>query len=423
MDAFVIKATAFSAALLAALASAATAQTAYETGGVQLSFGLGLRLEAQDNRSLDVNNARSSFETAANLSLGLLSETQTQRFSFDLGGRLRAIDAPDTNLDNGFVEPFGALRYDRSNASAHLALSATLRETDLSDNDILDDDGLEVIQSDGGTRRRSIVEARLDWRQDTPLGFGVFARREDNSYHGGTATGLDGQRLRDNHRNTAGVSTRMDLTPATALNMALSYSDYEESGTPGSRETISLYNSLTFERPRGPVSISLDATDTEEGERIAAALGRTLELQSGVLTAQIGATHAASGEDYLTGNLGYNHLLPNGALDISLARAVTSSNEEDSEQLNTRLNLGYSMDLSPLSGLRLHATWSETEETSGSGSSSTNTLLGAVYSREMTPEWNLDAGYRYRIRDNESRGRADSNTVFLELRRNFITRF
>lgn len=423
MDAFVIKATAFSAALLAALASAATAQTAYQTGGVQLSFGLGLRLEAQDNRSLDVEDAQSSFETAADLSLGLLSETPSQRFSFDLGGRLRAIDASNTNLDNGFVEPSAALRYDRSNASAHLALSATLRETDLSDRDALSDDGLEVIYADGGTRRRSTLEARLDWRQDTPLAFGIFARREDNSYHGATATGLGGSTLRDNHRNTVGASTRMDLTPATTLNVALSYSDYDEDGTPGTRETISLYNSLTFERPRGPLTISLDATDTEEGERISTALGRTLELQSGVLTAQIGATRAASGDGYLTGAFGYQHLLPNGALNIGLSRAVTSSNEEDNERLNTQLNLGYSMDLTPLSALRLNATWSETEETSSGGASSTNTSLGATYSREMTADWNLDAGYRYRIRDEQNIGRADSNTVFLELRRSFITRF
>src|SRR5690606_20641486 len=272
------------------------AQSSYETGGVQLSFGLGLRLEAQDNPSLEVTDPKSSFETAADLSLGLLSETQTQRFSFDIGGSLRAVESSDSSLKNGFVEPYADLRYDLDSASAHLALIAKLRETELSNNDALSDDGLEVISGDGGTRRRTILEARLDWGQDAPLGFGVYARREDNTYHGGTATGLGGTPLQDNYRNTVGASTRMDLTPAAALNVDLSYSDYEEDGTPGNRETIALYNSLTLERPRGPVMISLDATSTEEGERISAGLGRTLELPSGVLTALIGATHAASGE-------------------------------------------------------------------------------------------------------------------------------
>lgn len=422
MDSVVIKTVAFSSVVLGVVAAGAAAQDAFETGGIQLSFGLGLRLEAQDNRSLSPTNADSSYESVADLSFGLLTETQTQRFSFDFGGKLRAIDDTLNTADDGFVEPFAELRYDLTSAAAHLALNASLRETDLSDNDVLSDDGLDVITGNGATRRRTLLEARLDWGEDAPLGFGVFARREDNTYSGGTPTGLDGTGLNDNFRNTVGASTRMDLSPAAALTVSLSYSAFDEDTVPGTRETISLDNILTLERPRGPVTISLGATSTEEGERISTALGRTLELPSGILMGQIGATRGTSGDVNLTGAMSYTHALPRGALNVGLSREVTSDNQDDTERLNTRFNLGYSMELSPLSALAFNADWAQTEQPSND-LTSVSTTLGATYSRELTADWDLDVGYRHRIRDDDTAGRADSNAVFLELRRTFVTRF
>lgn len=422
MDAIVIKTTAFSVALLGGLATTAMSQNAFETGGVQLNFAMKLRTEAQDNRALSATDTESSFESVADLSFGILTETRTQRFSLDFGGKLRAINGDNTNVDDGFVEPSVALDYALNSANARLGISASLRENDLSDSDILSDDGLEVLRANGATRRRTMLETRLDWGNAAPVGFGVFARREENTYSGGTPTGLGGAGVNDNLRNTVGASTRMELSPAAALDLSLSYSEFDEDTVPGIRETVSVNSSLTLDRPRGPLTISLGATSVEGDERISASVGRRLEFPSGALTGQIGATRGVDGDGYLTGTVSYSHATPNATINIGLSRDVTSDNQQDTERLQTKLNLGYGRDLSPLSALRFDANWAQSEETS-TNQSTTSTTLAATYSRALTPDWALDAGYKHRIRDDDTTGRADSNAVFLELRRAFVTRF
>ena len=87
-----IPTTALSALLAGGLGLAAPVQTQaqeYQTGGIQLSFGLGLGLETQSNRTLSAGDPGASTEAGVDLSFGLLTETRTQRFLFEAGGRLR----------------------------------------------------------------------------------------------------------------------------------------------------------------------------------------------------------------------------------------------------------------------------------------------------------------------------------------------
>lgn len=422
MDATVIKTTAFSFALLGGLATTAMSQNAYETGGVQLSFGINLRTEAQDNRSLSATDPDSSFESVARLSFGILSETRTQRFKLDFGGKLRAYNGDSTSVDEGFVEPSVALNYALSSANSRLEVSASLSETDLSDSDVLSDDGLEILRANGATRRRTMLETRLDWGDTTPLGFGIFARRLENTYSGGTPTSLGGSSVNDNLRTTVGASTRMDLTQAATLNLSFSYSEFEEDTVAGTSDTISVNSSLTLDRPHGPVSFNLGVTSVDDGERVSASVGRSMEFPNGTFSGQIGATRGVDGDGYLTAAASYSHVTPTATFTLGLSRDVSSDNEEDSERLRTSLSLGYGRDLTPLSALKLNARWSQSE-TTATDLSSIDTTLGATYSRELTEDWALDAGYKYRVSDDDTSGRAESNSVFLELRRAFVTRF
>ena len=98
----------------------AVGQTSDE-GGIQLSFGLSLRLEAQDNRALNAQSAGSSFESRANLSFGLLTETRLERLAFSANGALRTLDTPTNDAVNGFIEPALSLSYGRTGANATLS--------------------------------------------------------------------------------------------------------------------------------------------------------------------------------------------------------------------------------------------------------------------------------------------------------------
>lgn len=424
-----IKATALSGALLSILAvppSGVYAQSANgtQTGGIQLTFGVTFRLEAQDNRGLSPTNKQSSFEAASDLSFGLLTETRNQRFAFDLAGSLRALN---TDLDvanaNGLVSPSAALAYNISNASSRFGFSARISESDLSDsNTILDDDGFELISDGTATRRQSSFETSYDWGDDRRFGFGVFARYLDTNYRGGTVTDTAGSSVTDNTRLTFGARARFDISEAATLNSTLSHQSFEQDGTVGTRETIAFDNTLTIDRPLGAVNFNFGVTDTEEGQRVALSVGRSYETPRGTFSGAIGATRAATGGSFLTGNLNYNHPLPNGALSFGAARTVSSGNDDDSERVNTQVNLGYNRELTPTSRISLSMNWADAETTS-TGLGTTSTTFGATYSHDLTQDWSLNAGYRHRIRDDDTTGKATNNTIFLEMSRAFVTRF
>ncbi|KMK63820.1 hypothetical protein [Puniceibacterium sp. IMCC21224] len=421
--------------LVVSLAVSAAAQS-YGTDGIQLSLGLALRTEVEDNSALDRDSAGPTSEANARLSLGLLSETRTERLSLDFSGTLGVIDTPDdTSQINGFKDPGVSLSYGRTSAAARLGLSASLRESRLSrdyfdinefDEGTTGTDGtaLGIIDVVSGTavRRRSAAEASLNWGDDRPLGFGTFARINTTTYRDGTANGLDGSTLEDSRRRTLGATMRMDLDATRRLDLGLTWSDFEQDNTTGLRETLSLNAGLTVDRPLGALTASLNAANTEEGERYGATLDRSLALPLGQVSGQIGLSRSVDGQTYLNGGLNLRRDLARGALNFGLSRTVSSSDADDTEQLNTRASLGLTQELTPLSRVRFGVNLSKAEETA-TGAETLSGEVGASLSHDFTSDWTLETGYSHRIRNEDSQGAAHSNRVFLELRRTFLTRF
>ena len=413
------KAAAVSVALAGAVSPTIPMAQANDAGRV-MTFGLGLRTQWMDNRNLDSVSPGSSFETAADLSFGLLTGTQTSRLSLDARGTIRKINTPGDVAENGFVNPRLGLTYDRSSAASRLSLDALLRETDLDDDLTLEDS--DIVTNGDVTLRSARLGGEIEWGENTLFGYGVLASYEDADYSGGIATGPDGDILRDYERTTVGVTTRLDFNQVTRLNSALTYSKFDEAGISDPRGTISLENVLTVDRPSGPATLELYLFDTEDGTRVVTAVGRTLETQLGVLSGKIGPTRATTGDIFLTGSVDYNHSLPRGALNFGLSNDVSSDNRQDKERQTVRLSFGYLQELSELASLRFDADWVGREDTDLSGLSD-NTSIRATYSHRLTQDWNFDVGYRYRYRDDSTTENAHSNTVFLELRRAFTTRF
>jgi len=390
-----------------------------------MTFGVAFGIEADDNRGFFSTDKVDALEVYSDLSFGILTQTRTQSLSFDIGGRLRALDTDIRfSTDNGFVEPFAALNYNTFNRSSSFSFSAETRESDVSDPETLRENGItEFISASTATRRRSQVDASYDWGNDRRFGFGVFATYLNNEFRDGTVLDIDGEVVEDSETSTVGLRARFDLSEVATLNTTLSYQGFEQTGVPGIRETISFTNALSIERPRGPVNYSLTLTDTEEGRRIATSIGRTLALPTGSLSGAIGVTREATSDDIdFTGNLNYVYNLPRGQLNFGVSREVTSNDIDDSENLRTEVRFGYDYDLTPLSRLRLNASWAEAEETFG-GLTSTNATLGATYTHELASDWDLSVGYRHSLRDNDITGRARNNTLFIEMNKDFISRF
>lgn len=425
-----IKATALSGALLSAMAVPlsvnAQAASGFETGGVQLNFGVTFGIEVNDNRGFDPVEKQSATEIYTDLSLGILTETRTQSLSFNLGGRLRQLNtSTEFETDNGFVEPSAAFRYAASSKSSRFTFSADFAETDLSDpSRVLDEEtGIEIFNAVTSQRRRTQVETAFDWGDDRRFGFGIFARYLKNDFVDGRPLDLSGRVLGNAETSTIGARARFDLTTQTTWFTTLSLQTFEEDDVPGTRETVSLDNVVSIDRPRGPVTLSLNLTETEEGRRIATSVGRVLEMPGGVLSWAIGTTKAATGDrNLVTGNLSYAHDLPRGQLNLAMGRSVASGETTDSERLRNQVSIRYNQDLTPVSAFNINLNWNESEETA-TGVSSGGTTIGATYSHELTQDWDLNVGIRHRISDSDVSGRAKNNTVFFQMTRAFVTRF
>lgn len=409
-----------------ACASAGYAQST-EGGGVVMRFGVTLGVSAETNRALTIGGGDSSTDAFANLSFGILSQTRTQRLSFDLSGQLLAVNTSSTAfIDEGLVSPSAALRYSLTAKASQLNLSARLNETDLSRSNVLiddDNDGNFDIVSGDATRRQAVLEARYDWNLISRARFGVFARYTDVSFTNGSATGLDGTSLNDTQRLTFGASAALDLTTAITLNSSLTYSSFEQDDVEGSSETVSLNNSLSIARPLGNINIGFGATNTEAGTRYNTSIGRSYATLRATYTGQIGATRDVSGDLALTGAVGVVYPLPRGALNFGLSRDVSSTNDQDAERLNTQVNFGYQQALTPLSGFAVNALWAETQDTSDDGISLSNATVSATYNRTLTKDWNMNTGLRHRFTRDSELGTARSNEVFFNLSREFVTRF
>ena len=183
-----------------------------------------------------------------------------------------------------------------------------------------------------------------------------------------------------------------------------------------------LSNDLTIERPRGNLTFGFDITDTPEGSRVGATVGRSLAYPLGIVSGRLGLTRGSNGETFINGGVNLTRALPNGNLNFDLARTVRSGSLEDTEQLSTSLRVGYLRELTPLSSLSVDFNWAEVEQTDA-GTDTTSASIEASYRRELTQDWGINVGVRRLFQDDGVSASRNSNEVFLNLRRSFLTRF
>lgn len=407
-----------------AAVSSVWAQSSDEDGGIQLRLDLGLGIETQSNRTLSPSDPGSTTQAYADLDFALSSITRRQALTFGLSGRLRDTNSPATlGLDSGLVNTTADLGYSLSGATSKLTLSAQLSEFDLADTTFSEDDLGDIsLVNDDGVRRTGLYNARIDWNQDARVSYGAFARYNDTRFSGGSATSLDGTTVNNSTRLTLGADATLDITRAATLNVALSYSRFEEDDADEDRDTWSLDNTLTLGRPAGDVVFGFGITDTEEGTRTEATVGRTYTLPGVTFFGEIGLAHETSGGTDLIGALDVEYALPRGALSFGLARSVSSSNLQDEERLNTSVNMGYQQALTPLADISFDAQLAQSDNTD-TGASFSDASLSVTYTRTLTRDWDMDLGARQRFSDDDGTGSANSSEIFFSMRRSYLARF
>jgi hypothetical protein len=387
--------------LLAFAPSLATAET-------ELTFSTALRATTDSNASLSAVNPDRSNSVALRLGVELVSETAISRLAFSGSGSLRADS--NGNRATGFVSPNVALEYTRTVANADLALSARLNETELNDDDVTN------FTIGPGTRRNSQISAALNWGNATPLGFGVSASLRDLSYQ--DAPGLTG-----NSRTRLGATARLDLTKVLTLNLGVSDSRFDPDSGAATRTTRSLDAGLTLLRPRGTLEIRLSADDTEDGGRERLQFRHQIELpDEASLSYNVGVSRGVTDDTFVTAGLFYSRKFELGELGVQISRDVSSDDDTDAETLQNRARIDWQQAITPTANLLLGLDWAQSIATS-TDLQTTNARLSATWSQSLAQDWALDVGYVHRIRDSDLAGQSDGDQFFLELRRDFRSRF
>lgn len=421
-----VGAAAFGIVTLATGLAPLTAQAQAETQtGPQLSFGLEQRLESTQNLALSPAGSGRTTQAMTNLSFGLLSETASSSLKLDGSAVLRLVNGPATSgTDFALDDKYLGLAYIRSSADASLSLKARLQDANVAylrplDDFIDPDTGLIDPSIDltdlnaTGTRHTYGFDATLRWGETAPLGFGLNAGISQVSYSNASSPDLIG-----NRRMHIGADMRLDFSEVTKATLGLTYSRYKDDvAGSANRNTLHFSAGLSHARPNGQISAQLSLDDTPDGNRIGLSFGRDLDLPTGALSASLGVVKSANTGTELSANLVWSQSLANGQVDAQLNRAVTAGSD-DTNHLVTAISLNYNRELTPLSSLSLGLSYVDNVETAV-GTATQNSSFEASYTRKLTEDWGLGLGYRHEMRDTTLSDAANSNTVFLSLKRNF----
>ena len=437
------------------------AQNAPDVGGTTLTFGIRSTFQVNDNYTLDPVTAGTATIFDTRLSFGLVKETRRDTFSLLADGVLRAADLP-TGSDMRFDDPGLRLSYAHDAADSRLTADAEWRRANL---DFLDPFEITDIRNPSdltnATGEREIRRGRLTFETgiDAPLGFLFDLGKEKVNY-----TNTTDPDLYDQSTDDVAVTTRLRFSSVAEGRVRFSQEDFTAEDTNRTdrrtrdltfgvayalspidtlditfgqaevRETLRAFATtttdtgmigslgLTRELGNGSAGLLLDRSFSVNGGRTSLSFSRAIDLPTGRLAASIGATKGEVGSTELIGSLDYLQDLPRGRITARVDRTVDTGSDGD-DILATRAALGYFLDLSPVSAMSLGLDYAAIGNAGASTAEEVKrTGFRATYLQSLTEDWNLSVGYEHLRRDSNIDGKANSNTVFLTLNRDFVFR-
>jgi len=450
--------TAIAIATVALGVSETSAQAVDSGSSLVTTLDLISRFEADSNRFLDTSSPGTTYEATETLRFGLMSETAVQSLDLTVSGALRFQEDPVDGSSFDFNEPTVDLSYTRRVSDSSVSVSANYRLSDVSDAadvDDLDPDDLAV-----GTGELAVYGASVNLQVglSAPLGFSFDASWDERSYRDTTDPDLE-----DISRYSYGASANLRFSPVTRGSLSAtrmhSSSDnaeatetedtiYDFSLTHDLRRALVLTGSLGYaERDstelgvltstngltgginavqtlkNGTVSAGLDFDNSDEENEVSVSVERSMALRDGSVTAGLTVTNGEDSGAVFLGTLDYSKSLPNGALSVGLRQSISTDSDDDEVKLS-ELNLSYSHSINSVSGLGLDLRVSRSEDGGMGSAIETNRAdFIASYSHELTPDWDLTAGYRHRRFKEEGTSAATSDALFLTLSRSFDLRY
>ncbi len=386
-----------------------------EPGGVSFSFDLGQSFNISNDRDLATLEDESGVDSITGLGFGVVTETRTQRLSFDLATDLRVRDGAFANDDATAL-----LAYSRNSADAELELSAGWTREDIAFlrgvTDFIDAEGNLILPADfddltgTGIREFTNATASLRWGDTAPVGYSLSLSQDFLRYEDASAT------LLDSDTTSLGAGMRLDINEVTTANLDLGFTWLDEVGA-APEETVAFSGALTFDRPLGDLTTRLTASRDDDGAVFwSASVDRSLDLPSGALAASFGLAENDAGGTEVTGQIAYSHALPSGEIGL---RADTSVSAGGGVRTST-LQASYLQDLSPVSRMQVRFDFGEARELDGSSDLATGGV-SASYGVSLTEFWDFNIGARTDVREDDGT-RTRSDTLFITLDRTYSWR-
>jgi hypothetical protein len=439
-------------------------QVAGDDGGTHLVFDVHSTLTADDNRSLGIGAANPETTLDTRLGFSFSSKTYLQSLEFAGQGTLRLSDRSGSN-GSGFQDPNLRLSYARDTGNARLSVGANYRKSDASFFEplLLSTGGISTIDflATTGTVISWGTRAKLETGIDAPIGFILSASIDKREYSDttdpnvydtrnedlnatmrlrpsdrtqidlslgyGTEDYGNANRTRRDKRNVS-VSLTQELSSLLTLEGQIGYSRIQTDevilGIPVSQTSDGVFGSVALmtAMPNGSASIRLSTDRDSLGVRNTLRFGRDMELPHGTLSADVGVSTRPGYGAQVVGSLAYGDKLPDASFSASLERKVTLD-ADNQDVAYTRLGLKYSRDLNEISSLGVAFDWVRSGDGgAGAITSVDRKTLRATYTRELTADWDVVAGYQYRHLDKSGTGQASSNSVFLTIGRKFALR-
>lgn len=444
-------------AALSLAAMTAAPVLAQDGTGVRGNLSFSTGLEVSDNPSLVTTPDGTTLTSVTNLGFSVSSETRVDRFSFSVGAGIEGEDGgATTEADALDVRRSNiALGYTREGINSRLSLSGRYDEANLDDevfgfftDGVFDPDALIV---EGGTRKRTRFSADFSTGIDAPFGVDLslglssndFVDTVDDELNDSDARRLsaiarfsinpsttarltarynrtDVDNLDETSRRTqsigAGVTTQINTGLEISADLSLDTAETLNGADTDKRDGVGLSFGVSQPRPDGAISLNLSSQIDNSGRRTSINVSRDFELPTGGLSLSLGVVDQEDLDLKLTTRVEYTREAPGGTLTANLVQSPSTSDGD--AFLNTSLGLGYVAPINSISSWSADFSYGAASQF-GEEDGDARTAAGVQYSRNLNEDWALNAGLRHvRISEDGADSRT-SNTLFLNVGRDF----
>lgn len=415
-------------------------------------------IEWNDNYNLDTNSPGAVLMWDTVLMAGIERRTLVDTFLADAQGTIRVSDEPLDGSTAQADNPILSFAYDRTVDDTSLNFGARYQRADLDFFDPLSDidpNGNFSNSFGGGSRESIRANVGLDLNANGPVSFNLIATAFAVNYVDTTDPTLNDQvnntvladlgfeltptlqmlfgggynlQTFSNATDTERQTTSADIGFVAQLNervdttLRLGYSEVQTTRNTGNTTKEGIVGSfnLVAQQENGQIGANVSSTVNENGEQYNADVFKRINWTNAALDFRIGATQSVNTDIRPIGNIAYTYDMPRTAIGFGL-RQFATVDDNGNDTINTFLNASVRHNITQVSALSLILSAGVVRYESDLRNDYNRANFTAVYSHALTTDWDMNFGYRGRLRDTENAQNAESNAVFVGLQRDFAS--